>query len=245
MEGRGVRALKEVMEKFGAAPICDGGIEDWRMHLSPPETRPAGTEILRQAAVPERVYLLFDGIAKFERTASARSRATVGLRFPGWFLGAESVIAEQKAPVSVVAATDCAVRGLARERFLGLVRIDPDLSWRISQMHSRELIDRLERDGDRAQVSPVVRLKHLLHRLMNANDTIHLNKEIHFRLPVELHELAGLISVSVAQLTALLGQLQRDRLIVLRRDRLVVLDPLGLHAADPTRRDVGWPLNAG
>ena len=231
------------MEKLGAVPIVGGEIEDWRMHLSPPETHPAGTEILRQAAVPERVYLLYDGIAKFERVASTRARVTVGLRFPGWFLGAESVIAEQNAPVAVVAVTDCAVRALSRERFLGLVRVDPDLSWRISQMHSRELIDRLDRDVDHTQASPAARLKRLLHRLMHANDTMQLRKEVHFRLPLDRCELARLVSVPVTQLSALLGQLQRDRLIELRRDRLIILDPLGLHVVDPTRRDVGWPLN--
>ncbi len=233
------------MEQLGTATIVGEGIEDWRTHLSPQENHPAGTEILRQAAIPDRVYLLLDGIAKFERIASVRLRSTVGLRFPGWFLGAESVIAEQGAPVSVIAVTDCAVRALSRERFLGLVRVDPDLSWRISQMHSRELIDRLERDGEYAQASPVTRLKRLLHRFVHANDTIQLNKEVHIRLPVDQRELAGLISVPVKQMSALLGQLQRDRLIELRRDRLIILNPLKLRAVDPTRRDVGWPLNAG
>lgn len=233
------------MEMLHAAPVVGAGIDDWRTHLSPPETHPAGTEILRQARIPERVFLLFDGIAKFERVTSAQSRATVGLRFPGWFLGAESAIARQKTPVAVVAVTDCAVRALSRERFLGLVRVDPDLSWRISQMHSRELIDRLERDGDQTQASPVTRLKRLLHRFMHANDTLQLNKEVHLRLPLDRRELAGLIAVSVTQLSALLGQLQRDRLIELRRDRLVILDPIKLRVADPTARDVGWPLNAG
>ena len=232
-------------KKVGTAPAVGDRLDDWRMHLSAPETRSAGTEILPQAAVPERVYLLFDGIAKFERVAAAGSRITVGLRFPGWFLGAESVIADQRAPVAVVAVTDCDLRALSRERFLGLVRVDADLSWRISQMHSRELIDRLECDGDHGQASPVTRLKRLLHRFIHLNDTIHLHKEVHFRLPLDRRELAGLISVPVTQLPALLGQLQRDRLIELRRDRLIILDPLGLRVVDPTRRDVGWPLNVG
>ena len=233
------------MDKLGMTPIVGGGIEDWRSHLSPPETYPAGTEILRQAAVPSRVYLLSDGIAKFERVVSTRPGVTVGLRFPGWFLGAESVIADQRAPVAVVALTDCDVRALARERFLGLVRVDPDLSWRISQMHSRELIDRLERDVDHERASPMVRLKCLLHGFLHANDTVQLHKEVHLRLPLDRRELAGLISVPVTQLPALLGQLQRDRLIEVRRDRLIILDPLGLRAVDPSRRDVGWPLNVG
>ena len=233
------------MERFGTYPIADEGFGDWRTHLSPPETHPAGAQILRQHAVPERVYLLSDGIAKFERVESARSRATLGLRFPGWFLGAESVIAQEKSPVSVVAVTDCAVRGLSRERFLGLVRVDPDLSWRISQMHSRELIDRLDRDGGYAHASPAARLKRLLHRLLHANDALQMNKEIHLRLPVDRRELAGLIAVPVTQLSALLGQFERDRLIEFRRDRLIILDPLKLRAVDPTRHDVGWPLNAG
>ena len=233
------------MEKLGTVPASGERLEDWRTYLSPSEAFPAGTEILGQAAVPERVCLLSDGIAKFERVASASARTTVGLRFPGWFLGAESVIADQKAPVAVFAVTDCVVRALSRERFLGLVRVDPDLSWRISQMHSRELIDRLERDVDHERASPAARLKRLLHRFVHANDTIQLHKEVHFRLPLDPQELAGLISVPVTQLSALLGQLQRDRLIDLRRDRLVVLDPLRLRVVDPARRDVGWPLNVG
>ena len=231
------------MERVGTASATGGALDDWRLHLAPPETLAAGTRILPQGSVPERVYLLSDGIAKFERVVSARSRITVGLRFPGWFLGAESVIADQRAPVAVVAVTDCDVRALRRERFLGLVRVDPDLSWRISQMHSRELIDRLDRDVDHAHASPVTRLKRLLHRFVHANDTIRLNKEVHFRLPLDRSELAGLISVPVTQLPALLGQLQRDGVVEMRRDRLVVLDPLGLRVVDATRRDVGWPLN--
>ena len=234
-----------MMEKLHTVPVVGGGIENWRTHLSPPEIHSAGTEILPQAVLPERVYLLFDGIAKFERIVSARSRVTVGLRFPGWFLGAESVIADEKSPVAVVALTECDVRALSRERFLSLVRVDSDLSWRISQMHSRELIDRLEHDVDHARASPVARLKRLLHRFMHANDTIQLNKEVHFRLPLDRHELAGLISVPATQLPALLGQLQREHLIEVRRDRLIILDPLGLRGVDPSRRDVGWPLNVG
>ena len=148
-----------------------GEIHGWRAHLAPPETHPAGTELLSQGRMPERVQLLSDGIVKLERRAPDRAPVTIGLRFPGWLLGAESVIAEQETPVSVVAVTDCALRGLARERFLGFVRVDPDLSWRVAQMYSRELVDRLERAGDREYASPETRLRHLLRRLLDANDT--------------------------------------------------------------------------
>ena len=221
-----------------------GEIHGWRTHLAPPETYPAGTELLSQGRMPERVQLLSDGIVKLERRAPDRAPVTIGLRFPGWLLGAESVIAEQETPVSVVAVTDCALRGLERERFLGFVRVDPDLSWRVAQMYSRELVDRLERAGDREYAPPETRLRHLLRRLLDANDTGHLRKEVHMRLPFTQRELARLLSVSASQLTALLTGLQRDGVIRLRRDRLIILDVPGLCEVDPVRRDVGWPVNA-
>lgn len=221
-----------------------GDIDGWRAHLSPSETHPAGTELLPQGRTPDRVHLLSDGVVKLMRRDAGRSPATVGLRFPGWLLGAESVIAGQETPVAVVAASDCTVRGLARERFLGFVRVDPDLSWRVAQMYSREMVDHLERAGARAGAPPEDRLKHLLRRLIDANDTGCLQKEVHLRLPFTRRELARLLSVSASQLTALLARLQRDDVIRLRRDRLIVTDPRGLRGGDPAGRDVGWPVNA-
>ncbi len=226
------------------ATAASGEIDGWRSRLSPPETHPAGTELLPQGRTPERVHLLCDGVVKLERRVPGRSPATVGLRFPGWLLGAESAIAGQGTPVAVVAATDCTVRGLARERFLGFVRVDPDLSWRVAQMYSREMVDRLQRAGGRDGVPPEARLKHLLRRLIDANDTGCLQKEVHLRLPFTHRELARLLSVSASQLTALLARLQREDVIRLRRDRLIVTDPRGLREVDPTGRDVGWPVNA-
>ena len=221
-----------------------GEIQGWRTHLTPPETRPAGTELLPQGGMPDCVQLLTDGIVKLERRGPERVAATIGLRFPGWLLGAESVIAGRETPVSVVAVTDCALRALARERFLGFVRVDPDLSWRVAQMYSRELVDRLERAGDQSSAPPATRLKHLLRRLLDADGAGRLQREVHMRLPFTHRELAGLLSVSARQLTALLTRLQRDGLIRLQRDRLIILNPSGLHEVDAVRHDVGWPVNA-
>ena len=226
------------------ATAATGEIDGWRAHLAPPETHAAGTELLPQGRTPERVQLLSDGIVRLERREPGRVPATVGLRFPGWLLGAESVIAGQETPISVVAVTDCTVRGLARERFLGFVRVDPDLSWRVAQMYSREMVDRLERAGDRESMPPETRLKHLLRRLLDANDAGCLQKEVHLRLPFTHRELARLLSVSASQLTALLARLQRDDVIRVRRDRLIIMDPPGLREVDPAGRDVGWPVNA-
>lgn len=226
------------------AGAATGEIDGWRAHLASPETHPAGTELLPQDRTPERVQLLTDGIARLERRDPDQASVTVGLRFPGWLLGAESVIAGRETPIAVVAATDCTVRELTRERFLGFVRVDPDLSWRVAQMYSREMVDHLERTGGRGCVPPEVRFKHLLRRLLDANDTGGLQKEVHLRLPFTHRELARLLSLSSSQLTALLARLQRDDVIRLRRDRLIITDLSGLREADPAARDVGWPVNA-
>ena len=225
------------------ATAAMGAIDGWRARLSPPETHPAGTDLLPQGRMPEHVQLLSDGVAKLERRGPGRPPATVGLRFPGWLLGAESVIAGQEPPMAVVAATDCTVRRLARERFLGFVRVDPDLSWRVAQMYSREIVDRLERAGDRDGVPPETRLKRLLRRLIDADDTAGLRKEVHLRLPFTHRELARLLSVSASRVTALLARLERDGMIRLRRDRLIVTDVRGLGGGDPAGGDVGWPVN--
>ena len=106
------------MEHDGMPMTADDGLDDWRAHLSPAETRPAGTEILPQATVPDRVYLS-DGIAKVRARGLDALAGHGRAPFPGWLLGAESVIARQRAPVSVVAVTGplCPIRSAWLAKF--------------------------------------------------------------------------------------------------------------------------------
>ena len=145
----------------------------------------------------------------------------------------------------MVAATDCTVRGLARERFLGFVRVDPDLcrggsprctAARWSTASSAPASGRACR--------PRLASSTCCAACLDANDTGGLHKEVHLRLPFTHRELARLLSLSPRQLTALLARLQRDDVIRLRRDRLIITDLSGVRDADPASRDVGWPVNA-
>ncbi len=212
----------------------------WTLSLDKACAVCAGTEILRQDSAPEDVFLIDDGIVQLVRVDDTQTPALVGLRFPGWFLGAESAIAGALTPVSARALTACQLVRVSRRIFLDLLRTQPDLSWRINQMHAREVFDRM-RSSERS-ASPVDRLKTLLTQLVEANDATAIEKQISLRLPVVDAQLAQLISVSSREVRRLFARLERERLIRVNDDVVTILHPRRLSQAHVN--DIGWPINA-
>ena len=211
----------------------------WTLSLEKPYSASAGTEILRQECAPDDVFLIEDGIVQLVRVDMGAS-LLIGLRFPGWFLGAESAIAGAPTPVSARALTACQLVRIPRRTFLDLLKTQPDLSWRINQMHAREIFDRLRSSEHSA--SPVDRLKTLLTQLVEANDTTSIEKQIRLRLPIVDAQLAQLLSVSSKDVRRLLARLQRERFIRVDDDLVTILNPRRLLHAHLS--DVGWPINA-
>ena len=201
---------------------------------------PAGRSILEQDDDPVDVCFIEDGVVELTRRGPDGTSFVVGLRFPGWFLGAEAAIVGDFQPASAVAVTPCAIHRIPRQTFLHLLKTDADVSWRINQMHGREVFDQLLRSAGRTR-SPLMRLKIFLTQIIKANAATPLDKQITLRLPVGDDELAQLIAVPAREIPRLFARLQREQYLRVVEHTVVALNPRRLMQAH--LKDVGWPIN--
>jgi CRP-like cAMP-binding protein len=211
----------------------------WLSLWSGVETLRTGTTLFDIGCVPRDVFFIEDGVAQLVRVGEDNDPVIVGLRFPGWFVGAESAMLNEPAPFSARALTQCHVYRAGRDAFLRQLTTDPGLSNRINQLHSREVIEGLR---SRDVLSPYQRLQEFCRQLINANEASPLKKTIRLKLPIDDDELAGLLGISTGQLNLLLGQLDRQDHVRIADG---VMEISNLHRLKTAHHiDVGWPLNA-
>jgi CRP-like cAMP-binding protein len=218
-----------------------GAAAPWARDHSRAESVPAATELLREDAMPSDVFWIEDGIVQLTRRGRAEAPTLVGLRFPGWIVGAESAIVGARAPISAWTLTRCTLHRLARQKFLRLLRTDAKLSWRMNQMHGREAFDQMVRAND-SSLPPAQRLRVLLAQLIEANEATALAKTIQLRLPLNTVQIAQLLSAPVESIPQLFAQLEDEKYLRVNGERLIITSPRRLHQAPLA--DVGWPINA-
>jgi CRP/FNR family transcriptional regulator len=184
------------------------------------EAYPAETELLRQGTLTQAVYLIDRGLIKLVQMEPDGRETVVGVRGPGWLLGATSVILQKPYPVTAVTLTRCHLRRVPADEFRYLLNTNSQFSWYVYRMHSREVPDRVE-----GFISARHRLEHLLWELVSAQDEIELQKPVRLRLPLKQWEVAKVIASKPASVSQLLNQLEEEG--VLRRDEgwLIISDP--------------------
>lgn len=172
-----------------------------------------------------QVFFLEQGLLKLLRLEPDGQELIAGLRATGWFVGAAAAILEMPYSVTAVTATACRVSRLGADAFRRSLRSDPALSWRVHEMHSREIYDDLARMAGLATHSARSRLEAFLGRLAQALPPAGTNGEIRLEVPLKQWELAHLLAVTPQYLCQLLGEMEREGR--LRRDGkfLVLLRP--------------------
>ena len=206
-----------------------------------PDVVAAGTEILEQDVIPADVAWIADGVVQLVRHSEDGTSSVIGLRFPGWFLGAESAIVGLQLPMAAVALTRCEIHRIRRQKFVQLVKTESDLSWRILDMHSRQILDQM-RQSTKQRVSPAHRLKRFIRQLLEANAATPIDKRVQLRLPINPAQLAQLLAVRVDQIPRLLDELQRENCVEIAGDVVTIVDERQLLHSHV--HDVGWPINA-
>ena len=73
--------------------------------LVPGQKYPAGVELLRQAEIPENVWIIDEGVVKLVNLAEDGRELTVGVRLKGWIVGSASVILSKVSPVAAFTMT--------------------------------------------------------------------------------------------------------------------------------------------
>lgn len=214
---------------FGAKD--ERGLASWLSLLPAAQLYPVGTVLVRQGCEPGDIFFVEDGLAKLVRIAGNGREQILGLRGPGWFLGAAFVMAGRSHPASVVAVTACAVRRLSPEAFLELLADQPGLSWHVHRMHSREVLSQFHHMADLGVKTARQRLERVLRRLAEAAKP-NGGRDVRLFSPLKRWELASLIAVTPEHLSRLLKRLRDDGVIRAHKGWIVIPDVRRLASDD-------------
>ena len=193
---------------------------------------PPGTVLMEQGGDPGDVFYVEEGLVKLVRTGPDGREQILGLRGPGWFLGAALVLTFRAHPASAVAVTPCRLRRLTREAFLDLMVRHEALSWHVHQMHSREVLSQFQQMADLGTATSRQRLERMLRRFTGAASANDNGGGVRLSLPLKRWELASLLAVTPEHLSRLLRQLRDDGIIQVTDGAIVVPDVHRLAADD-------------
>ncbi len=208
------------------------GLESWLSLLPAGQLYPVGTVLVRQGCEPSDIFFIEDGLAKLVRIDGNGREQILGLRGRGWILGAAFVLVGRSHPASVVAVTACTLRRLSREAFLEMMTQQPDLSWHVHRMHSREVLSQFHHMADLGVKTARQRLERVLQRLVAVTNPGDNDKEVRLLSPLKRWELASLIAVTPEHLSRLLKQLRNDGVIRVQKGWIVIPDMRRLAADD-------------
>jgi CRP-like cAMP-binding protein len=121
----------------GAPGIPDIETCSWMEPLAETRRYPAGSELFRQGATPQYVYLIARGVVKLIR--SDRNDTIVWLAYPGCVLADVATVLEKSHPTTAVTLTSCDLYSLEAVVFRRLLQEDATFSWQVHLAHSREL----------------------------------------------------------------------------------------------------------
>lgn len=215
---------------FDAGSEC--GLESWLSLLPAGQLYPVGTVLVRQGCEPGDIFFIEEGLTKLVRIDGNGREQILGLRGPGWILGAAFVLVGRSHPASVVAVTACTLRRLSREAFLEMIAEQPDLSWHVHQLHSREVLSQFHHMADLGVKTARQRLERVLRRLVAVTNPGDDDKEVRLLSPLKRWELASLIAVTPEHLSRLLKQLRNDGVIRVQKGWIVIPDMRRLAADD-------------
>jgi CRP-like cAMP-binding protein len=173
----------------------------------------AKTYLFCQDSQVQDVFVLNRGLVKLIRVEEDGREMIVGLRSPGWILGAASAVSGGTHVVTAVSVTACYLQRISAKAFLGLLRSDPQLSWRLHKMHSDEIREQFTRMSQLGNTSARYRLEHLLWQLTATLKDVGTVKYSSMNLPLKHWEIAQLIAVTPEHLSRLLKKIQQEGVI--------------------------------
>ncbi len=208
------------------------GLAPWLALLPAAQLYPVGTVLVPQGGEPGDIFFVEDGLVKLVRMDGNGREQILGLRGPGWILGAAFILVGRAHPASVVAVTPCTLRRLSRDSFLELMAVQPTLSWHVHRMHSSEVLSQFHHMANLGVKSARQRLERVLRRFVAVTNRNGGSKDVRLLSPLKRWELASLIAVTPEHLSRLLRQLRDDGVIQVHKGWIVIPDMRRLASDD-------------
>jgi CRP/FNR family transcriptional regulator len=185
---------------------------------------PAGMQLYGQDEWAADVFLIQNGIVKLMWADSAGRDTIIGLRWPGWFLGASSLILAQPHPASAITLVPSIIEKISGDNFLHLLNAGSKLTMRLHEAQSREIIEQTRDLGELACVPARPRLNALLQRLVRSVSYPACLPDGRLRLPLKKKELAALLSITPEYLSRTLDEMACDGAIATNGQWIVMRD---------------------
>jgi len=189
--------------------------QSWKAiaNLAPSQGYAPGIELFRQETQPRDIYLIEDGLIKLVYAGRNDREVIVGLRSPGWIVGAAPVVLDKKHPFSATTLSYCKLRRITAEIFLNLLKTDQEFAWYFHRAQSHELYDQLTQLVGFGCLSARDKLEQLLSQLVSVLAPKNVESKVRLKLPLKHWEVAELIGVTPEHLSRVLKEMQKEGLV--------------------------------
>ncbi|MBI3606924.1 MAG: Crp/Fnr family transcriptional regulator [Nitrospirae bacterium] len=170
------------------------------------------------------VYLLKTGRVKISRVSEEGREVTLALLEPGEIFGELEVLDDSPRDTIAEALDDSAICLIPREQFLALVRLKPELSFRLTKLIGSRLRKIETRVEDLVFRDVPSRLAHLLVQLADEHGRT-TARGIHIDIKITHQEIANLIGSTRETVSAALGDLKKAGLIDFEDRSITLLRP--------------------
>jgi len=183
---------------------------------------PAGMQLIGQGEAARDVYLIQQGAMKLLWSDAEGRETIIGLRWPGSFVGASSVITALHSPATAITLVPCTLEHIPSERFLQILRSNAAFAMRIHEAQSSEIIQQMSGLGELAIASAKTRFMSFLERLASSVcDDICL-PDGRLRLPLKKKELAAVLAITPEHFSRMLNDLTSEGVIATNGQWIVV-----------------------
>jgi CRP-like cAMP-binding protein len=151
--------------------------------------------------------MLLSGIAKMCASSADGRPVPVGIRVPGWLIGAPAVAMKLPMPATIAAMTECSVRCLSVDDFDSLRATDRAFSLGLQQVLAQDSVSQYRRAAALATGRGRDALEHLLHQLFRVAASRRPDGSWRLDLHLPMTDVGELLGVSRQWATELMNAL--------------------------------------
>jgi CRP-like cAMP-binding protein len=198
--------------------------EDDLVGCGPLQLYPSGTEIYREDAPAEVVYLIERGVIKISRIDLNGKETIVGLRSRYWLLAAPAVFLGMPYLYTATTVTPCHLRPITVKCFFHVLKTSEAFSQEMYRLLSQEVISNLRKVEEVSCMTAKERMKQFLRLLVAEVSPEKSQAHNPFQIPLKQYELAQIIGVSPEHLCRVVKELEREGVLTDTKGLLTIRD---------------------
>ncbi|MHC4489011.1 MAG: Crp/Fnr family transcriptional regulator [Planctomycetota bacterium] len=198
---------------------------------------PPQHQIFSQGESPHTICLICNGLVKLTRTESDGNRAIVGLRKPGWLLGATAILPGLPYASTAETLIRSKLCFVPIEQFQQAMDTNTTFSKWVSMILCREVRSSTLSISSQSCLSGRQRLEKFLWEIIQLQNIRDTGKKVKIPIPLKQWELAQLLGLTPEHLSRLIKQMENKGIIGRERGWLIYRNPQKLSYSGRALRD--------